>query len=114
MGRAKGYKPTEEQKRKNREAHKGENNHHWRGGTFKDYGYILVLNIGHPFANSRGYIRVQRLVMEKFLGRYLTPDEVVHHVDGNKENNVIENLMLFGSVGEHTKYHRLLRRTANK
>lgn len=47
-----------------------------------------------------------RYVMEQYLGRELTRDEVVHHKDGNKENNDIENLELM-SLSEHSKQHRL-------
>jgi hypothetical protein len=42
--------------------------------------------------------------MEKHLGRYLTKNEVVHHIDGNIKNNDINNLQLFKNHGEHTKY----------
>lgn len=46
-----------------------------------------------------------RVVMEKMLGRKLSPDEVVHHVDGNKHNNVTQNLQVM-SRSEHLKVHR--------
>jgi hypothetical protein len=54
-----------------------------------------------------------RLVMEKHLGRYLKPEEVVHHIDGNPGNNVLDNLMLFPNDGEHSAHHRALERAAN-
>jgi hypothetical protein len=43
--------------------------------------------------------------MEKFLGRHLTLEERVHHIDGNKTNNNVENLRLFASSSEHKKLH---------
>ena len=46
-----------------------------------------------------------RLVMQKHLRRRLFPQEVVHHIDGNKENNDIHNLVLFPSKSAHAKYH---------
>jgi hypothetical protein len=43
--------------------------------------------------------------MECKIGRYLTEEECVHHIDGNKANNDPENLMLFNNNSEHIKYH---------
>lgn len=48
----------------------------------------------HPFASSSGYVREHRLVMERHLGRYLKPDEIVHHLDENTLNNHISNLQV--------------------
>lgn len=64
-------------------------------------GYILLRRPDHPFANSAGYVREHRLVMEKELGRLLTRDEVVHHRDGNKANNHPDNLGVYPSNAEH-------------
>lgn len=49
-------------------------------------------------------VLVHRYLMEKSLGRKLTKDEVVHHIDGNKFNNDISNLQVM-SVSEHCKLH---------
>lgn len=46
-----------------------------------------------------------RLIFEKHLGRKLTKEEIVHHIDGDKSNNDINNLMLFPTKSVHTKYH---------
>ena len=46
-----------------------------------------------------------RLVMENRLGRELSSKEVVHHIDGDKSNNEIDNLMLFPTKKAHTKFH---------
>jgi len=53
-----------------------------------------------------------RLVMEKMIGRYLLPNEVVHHKDKNGKNNHPSNLQLFSENGEHLAYE-LLRQTPN-
>lgn len=47
-----------------------------------------------------------RYVMEQHLGRQLSRDEVVHHKDGDKSNNDIENLELM-SLSEHSRQHQL-------
>ena len=54
-----------------------------------------------------------RVVMEKFLGRKLNKDEVVHHVDNNRKNNDIKNLKVMTRV-EHSRYHTLLRHKKTK
>lgn len=72
------------------------------------WGYVERYAPRHPLANTSGYILDHRLVMEKKLGRPLRPNEVVHHIDGNKQNNTPSNLALFESRGQHLKYgHRL-------
>jgi len=50
-------------------------------------------------------IKYHRWVVEQFLGRKLTSDEVVHHKDENIFNNDISNLELM-SVSEHLSFHK--------
>lgn len=50
-------------------------------------------------------IQGHRLKMELHLGRKLTNTEVVHHIDGDKSNNSINNLLLFPTKAAHSKYH---------
>lgn len=81
---------------------RGQNAINWRGGKSLDKrGYIYVKSYEHPFANARGYVFEHRLVMEKHLGRYLRPEEVVHHIDGDHSNNIIDNLKLFPNHSTH-------------
>ena len=70
-------------------------------------GYVLVWNPNHPNANKgkgKGYIFEHRLVMSEHLGRALEKNEVVHHKNGNKSDNRIENLELLTNE-EHMRKH---------
>ncbi len=87
----------------------GEESNNWKGGITKtSLGRWLIKVQEHPFAHINGYVYRYRLVMEDKIGRYLNPEEVVHHIDGNKENDSADNLMLFSSKSEHLKYHKSL------
>jgi hypothetical protein len=80
----------------------GERHYAWVGRTIDKDGYILVHVKGHPNARKHSnWIFEHRLVMEEALGRYLLPTEVIHHINGEKTDNRIENLQLFASNGEH-------------
>ena len=62
-------------------------------------GYIVLC---HDRDNK---ILEHRLVMEQHLGRKLKSSEIVHHIDGNKQNNTIENLVITNR-SEHINTHR--------
>lgn len=84
---------------------RGEFNSRWIGGRIIDgYGYVKILSPDHPYRDSRGYVKEHRLVMENHLGRYLNPNELVHHEDENKQNNKIENLRLI-TRSAHQNHH---------
>lgn len=77
----------------------------WRGGRIVRNGYVAVkVGRDHPMADRQGYVREHRLVMAELIGRHLTAEEVVHHVDGNPQNNDPANLLLFASHALHMKY----------
>jgi len=108
----KGIKFSQEHKRKLSISHlgklKGFKNPNWNGGKTKStQGYIKILANNHPFADKYGYVYKHRLVMEKHLGRYLKPKEVIHHINGNLLDNRIKNLKLFINQNEHIKFHKL-------
>ena len=73
----------------------GENHPNWNGGRSVQRGYVVLSGYrGHPMATSRGHIREHRLVMAAHIGRYLSKNEDVHHINGNKLDSRIENLEL--------------------
>ena len=47
---------------------------------------------------STGWVFEHRMVMEAAIGRPLTADEIVHHRDGDKQNNAIQNLELCSNL----------------
>ena len=82
-------------------------------GWYKENGYIMRKVNNHPNSNKRGYVSEHRLVMEKKIGRFLNKKEVVHHIDGNGENNNINNLKLELWNGEHIKKEHIKVRNKN-
>jgi len=60
-------------------------------------GYILIGVDDHPYKQKKGYVAEHRLVMEKKIGRYLLPHENVHHINGVRSDNRIENLELWST-----------------
>lgn len=63
-------------------------------GEMKTYaGYVLILDPKHPSANSRGYVRRSRLVLEKKMGRPLLPNCLSHHLNGVKDDDRPRNLL---------------------
>jgi hypothetical protein len=70
----------------------------WKGGrAISSSGYVLIQIPTHPAAQKNGYVGEHRLVMESVLGRYLLPDETVHHINGVRTDNRPENLELWAS-----------------
>jgi len=101
-------------------AGKGSLNHNWKGGKLKRRGYVYIKCPHHPRSNNWGFILETHLVMEKKIGRFLkyyskgnANNEVVHHKNGIKDDNRIENLELM-KHSEHMRLHRIGKIPANK
>lgn len=66
-------------------------------------GYYERYHPTHLHANTSGYVPEHKLVMEAELGRALKPDEVVHHIDGDRTNNHPNNLRVYENQNEHIR-----------
>jgi hypothetical protein len=88
----------------------GESNHMWRGGRISvgKKGYIMLLlqpgSFYFSMADTKNYVYEHRLVMAQHLGRCLHTFESVHHKNGKRADNRIENLEL-SQKGAHSKMH---------
>lgn len=87
-------------------AYKGSGNPKWKGGKYRaTRGYVYVYSPNHPSSTIQGYVMQHRLVMEQHLGRLLTSEEQVHHINEIKDDNRIENLKLMSGAAEHRVEH---------
>lgn len=82
----------------------GELNPNYNGGRYIDeHGYVLILI---PGPGRSQYQFEHRMIMERYLGRKLTNDEIVHHKNKIKHDNRIENLQVMTNE-EHSRFHAL-------
>lgn len=88
----------------------GSENGMWKGGIVeanaKKENYYLLQYVDknspfHCMADSRGYVLQHRLIVAERLGRPLKKSEVVHHINGIKNDNRDENLELLNSKQKH-------------
>lgn len=80
---------------------KGAEHHNWTGGKYINSGGYVMITVYED--GKRKVIREHRLIMEKYLKRKLNRNEVVHHINGVRHDNRIENLILFPSHSDHMK-----------
>lgn len=85
---------------------RGKQTTNWQGDIQHHVvGYILEYTPKHPLSNHQGYMCQHRLIIEKYLNRYLKKKERVHHIDSNPANNNIKNLICFKSESGHRCLH---------
>lgn len=78
---------------------RGKDHGSWKGGrSITEYGYVLVLpekeDLRYATVNVSGYVLEHRLMVGKALGRKLLRSETVHHINGDKTDNRLENLQV--------------------
>jgi hypothetical protein len=66
-----------------------------KGWWLSSQGYVMLFRPEHPNRDANGCIKQHTLVMSEKLGRPLTEDENVHHINGIRDDNRIENLELW-------------------
>lgn len=100
-----------------RDKQTGKNHHNWKGGRCHSHGYWLLMAPGHPHASRYGYVPEHRIVVEGHLAMtdpchpaldesgVLRTDWVVHHKNGNKGDNRIENLEPLPRNKHHSWMH---------
>lgn len=67
-----------------------------------EYDYAVVTN--HPRAIKYGYVLLHRVIVENHLQRLLDDSEIVHHVNGDKKDNRLDNLQVMSAL-EHNTQH---------
>lgn len=69
--------------------------------------YIEIMMPNHPNARANGTILEHRYIASEMLGRPLKKAETVHHLDENKTNNNPENLVVFRTSADHSRFHKI-------
>lgn len=82
-------------------------------GLFKKNGFWYENGYRVLYLDGGGHIKEHIKIMENAVGRKLLENEIVHHINGIKDDNRIENLQLL-TKNEHSKLHRISEKQSGK
>ena len=101
-----GYRKTRENEFLNRSiVRRGEKGACWKGGRKKTpKGYMQILLPEHKRADSAGYVMEHIYIYEKETGIEVPENCCIHHLNGIKDDNRIENLCMM-LTSAHSTYH---------
>ncbi len=77
---------------------------------YRREGYWMIRKADHPCATVDGYVPEHRYLAECAIGRYLSSDEQVHHINMAKLENRVENLAVLPTKGDHSRFHKYMER----
>ncbi len=85
----------------------GNKNPNWNGGKYLDtQGYINIKFPSHPRADNQGYIKEHVLIIETAMGKLISMKARPHHINGIKNDNRNQNLVLCENHGYHHLLHQ--------
>ena len=83
---------------------RGDGNSNWHGGRYHDtQGYVRVLSPLHRYVDCKGYVKEHIVMLVKENGD-IKGGNVIHHINGVKDDNRIENLISIPN-NEHSSFH---------
>jgi hypothetical protein len=82
----------------------GLNAQHGTTNGFRHEGYVFVKCPDNPRATREGFVKRAVLIMEQSLGRYLLSIEHLHHINGIRDDDRLENLTILTN-SEHARLH---------
>lgn len=102
-------KPAHNKGKKLPPSKKGENHPSWKGGRYVSSDGYLMVRKKTGGRGWQGYQKEHTILIENKIGRKLLENEVIHHIDGNKQNNNLTNLWL--TTGDaHKNAHNSLQK----
>lgn len=76
----------------------------------KSNGYWRVIARDHPRASREGYVFEHIIFAEGMIGRCITNEEQVHHMNLDKSDNSLDNLAVLPSLRDHARLHKYMER----